>query len=70
MDANTPDNTLNSPENNAQSQANTRDHSKSDGKWIRWPDELPSWLSKRIEFSLPVWACALTTVVLAFLVFD
>lgn len=44
--------------------------SRAQGKWVKWPDELPSWLSKRIEFALPVWAVAIALMVLALMVLD
>lgn len=44
--------------------------SKSSGKWINLPEGLSQWLSKRVQFSLPVWALTIAVVVLALLIFD
>ncbi len=43
---------------------------QADKKWVQLPDGLSTWLNKRMEFSVPLWAVAGAGVVLAFLVFD
>lgn len=71
MDQITPNDALNTPDNNANSGNASQTAAKANQrKWINLPDELPQWLSKRIEFSLPVWVFAIVALVLALLIFD
>lgn len=43
---------------------------QSNRQWIRLPEGLTEWLTKRVEFALPVWAVAISGIVVAVLVFD
>ena len=47
-----------------------RSSEQNQSKSINLPNELPHWLSKRIEFSLPVWVLAIVALLLALLIFD
>ncbi len=38
--------------------------------WVTMPPQWSQWLTKRIEFALPVWVCATVVLVLALLIFD
>lgn len=71
MDHTTPNDALNTPKGSANHDRVDHDAAKpNQGKWVKMPEELPHWLSKRIEFSLPVWAFAIAALVLALLIFD
>lgn len=71
MDHTTPNDALNTPKSTVNQDGVSDDTTKpSQRKWINLPDELPQWLSKRIEFSLPVWVFAIAALVLALLIFD
>ncbi|MCD8504354.1 MAG: hypothetical protein LRY53_09665 [Burkholderiaceae bacterium] len=71
MNHSTPNDALNTSKGSANHDSVDHDTAKpSQRKWINLPEELPQWLSKRIEFSLPVWVFAIAALVLAFLIFD
>ena len=71
MNQTTPNDTL-SPEDGAQSreQTSSEQSNSRQRKWIHVPEELPQWLTKRIEFSVPIWALIIAAVILTVLVFD
>lgn len=71
MNHTTPNETLNTPQDSAGDAGTREQRSKqSQRKWVRLPDELPKWLSSRIELSVPVWALAIAMGVLLVLILD
>lgn len=50
--------------------AESADRTQSNHQWVKLPEGLSAWLTKRIEFAVPVWAVATAGLVLAVLVFD
>ncbi|UOD49603.1 hypothetical protein [Orrella daihaiensis] len=71
MDHTTHKEGLNTPDNKASNSSDSqRSSEQNQSKSINLPNELPHWLSKRIEFSLPVWVLAIVALLLALLIFD
>lgn len=70
MDHSTPTDARNASQSNDPNTNKTCASDQSPKKWVTMPDQWPQWLSKRIEFSVPVWVGAVTAVLLAWLIFD
>lgn len=71
MSPNPPNDALR-PEHSAENHERSDANQPGSGprKWVNVPDEIPQWLSKRVEFSVPLWILAITTIILTILVFD
>ncbi len=57
-------------DNSRQTNPNQKIRESADRQWITLPEGLKHSLTKRVEFSLPVWILAAAAVILALLIFD
>jgi len=69
MDNTTPNNRLNNAQDNAYDE-NASASKQAKDQWIKLPDGLMQWLSKRIDFSLPTWVLAVAAVIVMLMIFD